>query len=182
MKGVLRAFPGWLLLLLIGCASVPSPGTQYAPSPAERQLAILIERRLSYSYEVAWFKYQRQLPIADAGREAAVIRAMEQAGAAKGLSASTVSAFFAAQIAASREFQQEVMQAWNQGRALPRSSQVDLERDIRPRILEVSREMIALLADPSVKTSPGLAAYVYEFLRAREYSPNVADVASAPLK
>lgn len=182
MHQTVRRLSGLLLLLMAGCATVSESRTGYSPTPAERQLVILIERRLSYAYDVAWFKYQRQLPVSDPAREAVVRQTMVAEGIRRGVSAAWASEFFTSQMAASREFQTEVMQSWQSGNALPRYSQVDLENSIRPRISEVSSQMVALLADPTVRRSPGLARYAYEFLRQREYSPNVANVASAPLQ
>lgn len=169
-----------VLLALAGCASPPTP-SGYSPTSTERQLVVLIEKRLTYAYDVAWFKYQRNLAIQDPQREAALLQKVTAQGQALGLASSTVAAFFNSQMTASREFQEEAIAGWRGGTALPRDSQVDLAKDIRPRVDAINQEMLVLLASSEMRWSPALAEYAYQFMRSREYSPNVANAATATL-
>ena len=181
MKTVLRGGILALLLVLVGCATEVETGG-YVPTRAEQQLVLLIEKRLTYAFDVAWFKYPRRLPIQDPEREAAILQSLTARSGSLPVSSARVTQFFTAQMAASREFQSEIIHAWNQGTAQPRSQPVDLAKEIRPRLDAINQEMLQLLANPEVRLSPQLMNYAYGFLRSREYSPNVAHTASLPLK
>lgn len=105
----------------------------------------LVVARLDWMDEVAMVKQVRSLPVTDAPREAELLAAMEKRGAAAGIPAGAVRAFFAGQITAAKEVQVEWMQAHPEGMTeyvmLP-----DLAKTVRPALDEISGEMITCLA------------------------------------
>lgn len=94
---------------------------------------------------VAQAKWNRRLPITDAKREKALLEKMVAEGVAAGLPAGFVSTFFEAQMTAAKLVQEQAFAEWTAQQHPPFSEAPDLERDIRPRIDDLNRQMIAAL-------------------------------------
>jgi chorismate mutase-like protein len=97
--------------------------------------------RLDWMDEVASIKQIRGLPVADPGREAELIRAMEQRGlsVSVGVPKSATRAFFTGQMTAAKQFQAEWLQQHPQPqpRRLP-----DLATTVRPALDRIGAEML----------------------------------------
>ncbi|MFN7560684.1 MAG: chorismate mutase [Prosthecobacter sp.] len=110
----------------------------------EHALPRLMVERLSWMDEVAEVKRARALPVSDPVREAELLKAMEQRGAASGLPAGAVRAFFSGQMQAARQLQQEWLQRPSspdqKTGALP-----DLAGTVRPALDEIGIKMISCL-------------------------------------
>lgn len=97
--------------------------TSACASP-DRQLRTLAEKRLAFAPEVAWAKFQSNLPVYDPAREAAVLAATPPAQRQ----------FFADQMAASRAIQTRLIEGWKNGAPLPDKPPLSLAGKIRPAI------------------------------------------------
>ena len=125
-----RAITTLALLLLGACAS------------PDRQLLTLVEQRLAFAPEVAWAKFQKNLPVYDPIREAAVLSGIEE---------KSTRDFFAAQMQASRNIQAKLITDWKNGSPLPGHPALDLKTQIRPSIDSIDlaqRDAIARGAKP----------------------------------
>jgi chorismate mutase-like protein len=102
--------------------------------------------RLDWMDEVAAIKQLRTLPVADPGREAQLLDAMEQRGlsVSVGVPKSATHAFFTGQITAAKEFQAEWLQQHPrpQSRSLP-----DLAKTVRPALDRIGVEMLTHLGN-----------------------------------
>jgi chorismate mutase-like protein len=162
---------------LPGCAQTRQPQA-FAPTPAESQLVEAMARRLDLARHVAWVKFQNNLPVSDPKREAELLASLVEKGQGMGLSSETVTGFFVAQIAASRNEQEDLIRAWKRGATLPVFPPWDLKRHIRPRLDTVSNEMLNALRSP---LQPGFGKYAYSILRQRGFSRAAVSAAVGPL-
>ena len=93
--------------------------------------------------EVAAWKRAEGVDVEDLAREAVVLQKMREAAAHEGILASTATLFFEAQIAAAKEIQRCWISRWEAGTAVPPDPVPDLKLEIRPRLIEVGRQLLA---------------------------------------
>ena len=129
-----------MAVLLNGCTFFSG-----SSSIAKADLATLMARRLGWMDQVAQAKQARALPVNDPKREAELLAAMTKLGAASGLPAGPVKAFFVGQMQAAKVRQEEWLNAHpaaaQKGKAVP-----DLAKTIRPALDQISKLMILRLA------------------------------------
>lgn len=143
----MRAFVGLCvlacLLAVSGCATSAS-----REAKATARLAVAMAERLEIARDVAWAKANSGAPVLDPKREAALIDALVKQGMAAGIAPARVERFFTAQIAASRQVQTELLDAWRAGEAArPGTPPRDLAKEIRPQLDTLSTAMIKALAE-----------------------------------
>ena len=176
-----RPFVATVLALLVGFLSgcvLTEPKEAFVPTPSENRLIEAMVRRLDLSRQVAWVKFQNNIPVSDPKREAEVLASLVTKGNELGLAPRTVELFFTAQIRASRTIQSELIGAWKHGATVPAFPPWDLKRHIRPRLDAVSNDMLAALRTPPQR---GFRHFAYKSLRQRGFSHAVASAAVAPL-
>ncbi len=169
-----------LLILASGCtASGPVP-IKGLPKP-EAELTALMLRRLELAREVAWAKWNTGQPVNDPAREEAVLATVTKLAVEKSLPPEKVRTFFAAQIAASKRQQNEVISTWIEEEAHPDQVPADLLREIRPKLDRLSCDLVKALAALPAGGGSDRRARVQAALEARGCSSEVARLASAPL-
>lgn len=129
----------WLVLNAAGCFRAPPPS----------KAVVLLERidqRLALMQDVARAKWNTKSPVSDPERERVFLRAMADAGRTGGLDPAFTTAFFAAQIDAAKLIQEDAFRTWTAENRGPFPNALDLRRDLRPRIDEVSGELLTALA------------------------------------
>lgn len=164
-------------LLLGGCRTAPES------AEAARELAVLMSERLSIARDVARDKHRTQAPVHDPVREAAILAALSVRAAEHGVRMERAEAFFAAQIAASRQVQNELLARWAAGEPLPAGTPPDLKTELRPRLDALTDRMLDALARTD---RGGAAGAVVRLARTRletdGFSPATIDFALAPIK
>ena len=143
----MRVFIGGCML---ACVLVVSGCTLFVPreTKATERLAVAMAERLEVARDVAWAKAHSGAPVLDPKREAALIDALVKQGMAAGIAPARVERFFTAQIAASRQVQTELLDAWRAGEAArPGTPPRDLAKEIRPQLDVLSTAMIKALAE-----------------------------------
>lgn len=149
-----------LLLLVIACAGSIA-GRAAAPTlddPELVRLLDLIEHRARLMPDVARWKWQRQLPVTDPGREAAVLERGAAAAAAAGLEAASARALVAAQMAVARDIQNSLHARWQRRPELAGPEGPDLIRDLRPAITATTEAILAALPRVLPQLRPRQAA------------------------
>lgn len=117
--------------------------------PSENKLTDLLRlilQRLDIMPGVAQAKWSRQLPITDAKREAALLTKLSSEGVAFGLPESDVREFFQSQITAAKLVQEQLFKEWKARQQQPFPDAPDLEREVRPKIDDLNRQLLAALA------------------------------------
>lgn len=110
-------------------------------------LLSLMRRRLELMEEVAIYKWVNKLPVSDPERERQLLDGLLQRAANQKIDPDLVRAFFQAQFAAARAYQEERMRKWNApDRSMSFLRVPDLQSDIRPRIDQLSNDLLAALA------------------------------------
>jgi len=102
-----------IAILAAGCAN------------PDRELRSLTAKRLALAPEVAWAKFQSNLPVHDAAREASILAAASDPESRR---------FFASQIAASRKIQARLIESWKTGAPRPIKPARPLSAELRPAI------------------------------------------------
>ncbi len=133
-------------LFLLGACANHGPADHAEAVISRPEMQRLTDLRLELSRQVAWYKYQNSLPVFDPQREEVLMEKLVAHGEMKGLSAGEVRVFFQKQFAMSRNVQKRLIARWNRGGELPVWPPLSLERDIRPKMMAVSMEMIDALA------------------------------------
>ena len=127
----------FLCFLLCWCAA----GSAQAPSAALFQA---IGDRLGYMQDVALYKAVNSLPVEDLERERLVLARAVANAASIGLDSVSVESFFEAQIAVAKALQYRYRAELL---TLPQlEPPPDLQRVVRPRLLELGNEIIELMA------------------------------------
>jgi chorismate mutase-like protein len=148
----------------------------------DSHLVDLMAQRLDLAREVAWTKFQSGAPISDPARENALIHDLAARAVKAGFSTSGTLIFFSAQIAASRQVQAELIDAWKRGAPRPTTKQLDLKIEIRPRLDAVSDQLLsAFLARPDWLNSPARLQAARLNLISRGFSAAVASLATPGL-
>lgn len=164
----------WLTILATLATALPA----FSSLPAET-LAGQMAERLAVMEQVAAYKHQRGLPVADPQREQALLAELEMKGRALGLSSEFTRAFFRAQIEAAKQVQTERLAAWAEGEPVP-TAIPDLVHDIRPALDRLSASMLAGLREiDSAAERASTAECAARHLQACGYSRVVIEAATA---
>ena len=131
-----------LLLALSACAPLPD---QALPDTAQTQLYGLINERLSYMPDVARYKYERQLPVEDLGRERQILDSIASDAGAQGLDPNSVEPFFQAQFDAAKRIQANVMLEL-EAEKRQAGDYRDLKTVVRPELDRLGKEILESLA------------------------------------
>lgn len=169
-------------LFAAGCAHAPKAPAFHPSAPQARMTALLVQR-LELSRQVAWVKFQNNAPVRDPQREAALLSSLTEKAVRSGLPPAFAGRFFQFQMKASRQLQSGLIHGWTRGTTLPALPPLDLQKQIRPRLDQVSTEMVQLLVQlrPSLP-DPAFAQYARTVLRQKGFPWQVADSAVAPLR
>lgn len=117
---------------------------------APSELVRLLTERLKLGKEVAWTKYRENLPIQHVEREQQLLARMRERAVELGLDPELVVRVFNAQIVASKEYQNELIEGWRAGQAVPETLHLDLVSQIRPQLDELGRSILQNLDQSSV--------------------------------
>jgi chorismate mutase len=165
----LAALAAGLALALPGFPGATGFHLQAGGLPAEdtdkvEKLLGLIAERLAVAPEVARTKWNTHAAIEDLPREAQITRSVAQTAQEYGLASACASAFFQAQIDASKLVQRALHQEWTARGQLPFQKVPDLAKEIRPILdrltpaLPGGGETAAALCFDSVAARPPSAA------------------------
>ncbi len=121
-------------------------------------LALVLER-LSTGDAVAASKLFSGQPVTDEAREKAVLDAAAARASEVGADAGYVSLVFTDQIAASKQVQQSLLDAWASGAQPAPATAPDLATEVRPILDRITSELVpALGAVELYRSDPGCAA------------------------
>ena len=95
---------------------------------------------------VAQAKWNRKLPITDEKREHALLTKLAAEGEALQIPSEFVTQFFRAQVTAAKQIQERLFQEWTAQQHPPFENPPDLEKDVRPQIDEINRELLKCLS------------------------------------
>ncbi len=163
-----------------GCSSAPRHETPRRAESDHHALPDLLAQRLLLAREVAWSKFHSGAPVHDPEREAAILAGIVEQAAASGHDRARAERFFAAQMAASRAVQTELLAAWAAGDApRPAHPPRDLRTEIRPRLDQLTPRLLQALPRQAEATlaEAGAAA-----LRTAGFSAPVIALAVEPLR
>jgi chorismate mutase len=149
--------------------------------PAAR-LANLMVARLDWMDAVAAYKRAHHLPVFDASREAAVLKATTAKAEAQGLPAKAAEGFIKGQMAAARQVQAEWLAA-TRGTITDASRIPDLTTTIRPNLDRITTQMLAALRETRESQAGPLALSAAESrLTKAGYSKEVIALAMQGLR
>ncbi len=167
-----RTTAWWLMLALtVGCRErasvepVVTPPVVSAPTddspiePFDADLNLLLERlrdRLSLMPAVARYKWEHDRPIEDPERERSLIDRFVGDAQTRGLDANWSRRVIVAQIAAARRVQQDCFERWQFSGPDDGDPVLDLQTALRPRIEQVTTELIEILVrlEPHRRSAP----------------------------
>jgi chorismate mutase len=118
--------------------------------PGIEQLQPLVEtsaHRLMIAEQVALAKWDSGAPVEDAPREAQVIHSAVEAGEARGLDETSVTAFFKAQIEANKIVQYSLLADWRRRGNAPAHAPISSMSTVRSGLDHIQTSLIAELAD-----------------------------------
>ena len=110
------------------------------------RLSDLIAQRLDLMESVARHKWNQKQPVSSPEREQALLEELCRAGADAGVSKPVVEPFFKAQMAAARLVQERLMADWEKSAQGRFEDVPDLDKDLRPKISQLSRDALTQLA------------------------------------
>jgi chorismate mutase len=137
-------------------------------------------KRLEIAEKVALAKWDSGTAVEDPSREAQVIQGAVKDGQVSGLDAQQVERFYRAQIEANKIIQYSLLAEWQRAGAAPKHAPVDLVKEIRPKLDEVQKDLIAELAATATLRSGStchadVARAVGEYLRAHSIAQESRD-------
>ncbi len=148
-------------------------------------LRALIDARLMLATDVAEFKWNHQIPIEDAVREAQVIAALGHQAGGLGVPQAWAESFFKAQIEASKIAQNELFQGWDVFKRGQFPDAPDLATVTRPKLdkitgllLQALAENWPVLSDPKRREDVQRAMHP---MQADDLSPKAVAEAISPL-
>jgi chorismate mutase len=106
-----------------------------------------MNRRLELMHDVARWKWNEQKPVSDPNREAELLDRLVHQGAEYELPADTLRDFFQAQMDGSKQIQQADFDHWKAEQQLKFENVPDLINDLRPKITELSAQLLASLEE-----------------------------------
>jgi chorismate mutase len=143
MKHAIRA---GLAAAALGVAfgALPRIAAADADDTALTNLVALASQRLALAEPVARWKWATGKPIEDPPREAELLASVEKRATQTGIDAAYARAFFEDQIAASKEVQNALFDAWR--RSPPEGTPPDLATVTRPQLDRLTQQMLTGLA------------------------------------
>jgi chorismate mutase len=155
-------------------------GITISNGETDHNLQSLVEtsaQRLLIADKVALAKWDSGAPVEDAPREAKVLQAAVKDGALMGLDSAQVEAFFRAQIEANKLVQYSRLADWRRKGKAPAHAPIDLVIEIRPKLDEIEKRLIAELSGTvsarSAKTCRlDVSRAVGEYLHAHKVNPD----------
>lgn len=173
------------VLVLTGCASAPC----FSSDDTERVDVLLgaVRQRLDVAPEVARVKWNTKAPIEDLAREQQIVDGVAKASPDHALDPAAASAFFQAQIDASKVIQRSLHQQWTAANQPPFEKVPDLGKDIRPVLDRLTPALMKALAGATpVLTRPGarelLDARAQAVLTGAPGGADAVGIAIAPLR
>lgn len=146
--GTARLRPAAVLCLIV-LAGLGPVVTRAATSDA---LYARIAERLTLMREVAAYKWLNGVPVADAARERVVIDAAAADALRQQIRPATAARFFAVQIEAAKDIQRYWIEQWAAGGGP--TAEPDLAGTLRPRLLALGDEILALAARDDLDHDP----------------------------
>jgi chorismate mutase len=140
----------WFGLALVACfaaACATTANFTAADTAAVDRLVGLIKARLDVAPEVARTKWNTKAPIEDPPREQQIIDDVARQAPAYGLDPRAATAFFRGQIEASKAVQNALHAEWTARKQAPFEKVVDLGKDIRPVLDQLTPRMMRALAE-----------------------------------
>jgi chorismate mutase len=120
------------------------------------ELVALAVQRLALGDEVAAAKYGGATPISDGGREEQLLSDVVARSREIGLDPDLSARFFRAQIEANKVVQRRLHDLWSEHPELRPPRKPDLESEVRPRLDDITREMLVRLKGlPRTRPSDG---------------------------
>jgi chorismate mutase len=135
-------YGGLLLALAMTAGGIACRGRTTGQAELQ-ELAASMDRRLQIAGDVAWAKLGTGAPVHDVWRENALLLRVESDAQARGLDAAAVRRFFENQLTASRLWQQHLLDSWRAGEMPPSGRAPDLVTELRPRMDEATKELLA---------------------------------------
>ena len=136
---------GLVCALAVACAFAHANDTDAPPTVAAARLKDAIEARLLLMDDVARYKWNHDLPVADAPREAVLLDRTTAQAVALGIPEDYARRVVAAQIAAARVRQQELIDRWRQASRPPFDDVPDLATVQRPTIDRATADLLTRL-------------------------------------
>lgn len=110
------------------------------------QLLLLMQKRLVIMHEVARTKWNENLSLEDKTREQQILADLVEQSSQYGLEKKWVTAFFQAQMDASKEMQKNNFTLWQKEGLLKFEQVLDLKNELRFYIDQLNQEMMELLS------------------------------------
>lgn len=148
----------WRIVLLTLLLLTASPAATISEIASVDRLLGVLQRRLSIADQVAMAKWNSGAAIEDRPREEKVSEAFAQQARAAGVDEAWASRVMTAQIEASKARQRQLFWDWRSRRQPAFGEPPDLAKDIRPRLDQLSGELIAAMetAEPVLEQQPSL--------------------------
>ncbi|MBC3273075.1 chorismate mutase [Pseudomonas sp. SWRI81] len=143
MRNAVNVLLGTLLALCAACTQAAAPSA--APDSLKPLLSTLNER-LNIGDLVALTKWDSGKPIQDSPREAQVIASARTLAAEHSLDPDDVAQLIAAQMEANKLVQYGLLARWQAAGAAPDTPRPDLAAQIRPRLDELQKRLLAQYA------------------------------------
>jgi chorismate mutase len=164
-----------LALLIWGMRGISGETDDPLPSLVETSA-----QRLLIAEKVALAKWDSGATVEDPPREAQIIQTAVKEGNAMGLDSTQIEGFFRAQFEANKLVQYSFLADWQREDRTPVHAPVDLAKEIRPRLDEIEKRLIAELsgtvAARSAKTCHlDVAKAVGEYLDAHKLKADLRD-------
>lgn len=136
-----------LAILVLAAVQLAGCGRPAVPEATIDKLLTLMQQRLALMPDVARWKWNHELPVADPAREQTLLDDLVKRGHSHGLDPAITRAFFAAQIKAARLVQQQHFDRWKAENHAPFEHVPNLTSEIRPKIDKLNSELLAALAE-----------------------------------
>lgn len=185
--------------LLSACGSRPEQNESPAGGPsstiadtapaeieAAQELVEILLRRLALVQQVARAKWNSQAAIYDPQRESDLLRATSEQATVCGADAEAWQKFLSAQLAASRQLQEELHALWRASNHPPWPDAPDLSSELRPQLDTLNAELLSVWVELTRSGERTQCKRAGDMLRAElqeaGYSAEVASISVAPLQ
>lgn len=141
-SGIMR-----VLAVFIGGDGIPNavPVDPKAPADVISALKKTLQARLAVMVDVARYKWNNDIAIENAEREAVVLAKTVERATSEGVSPDLARAVVSAQIEAAKMIQRSLFARWRREKAGKFADALDLKADLRPKILALTGDLIANL-------------------------------------